>query len=129
MSDTFDHEWDAIEQMLEHPELEIEASMGMPRRRLKYQPTQHYLAEEDAQPEFQTLEVSKLHKETERAYCVSGVVQFETPYRGIQTFEFKADWIPKSRCIVTGNMARIPHWIIRCKLRDRLQRARQFPNY
>lgn len=35
----------------------------------------------------------------------------------MKTFSFLEDWVPKSRCIFTGNMIRVPQWIVknRCK--------------
>lgn len=78
-----------------------------------------FQSEELRQPEFQTLIVSQLHRETQKAYCVSGTVYFETPYRGLEQFDFLADWIPKSQCSVTGDKARIPQWIVKSRWQDR----------
>ena len=83
-----------------------------------------YFAEEQKQPEFQQLIVSKLHGQTQKSYCVSGTVFFDVPYRGMKHFEFLADWIPKSQCILTGNVVRLPQWLIRSRWQQREKRAR-----
>lgn len=83
-----------------------------------------YFEAERQQPEFQQLIVTQLHGQTEKSYCVSGVVIFDIPYRGMDKFEFLADWIPKSQCIMTGNAARIPQWLVRSRWQKRKQRQR-----
>lgn len=82
-------------------------------------PRSDYFAEEEAQPEFQQIEVSKVHARTAKAVCISGVVYFDRPYRGMNEFEFLADWLPLSQCIMTGRYARIPQWIIKSRWQQR----------
>lgn len=91
-----------------------------------YPPSGDYFAEERLQPEYQQLIVSKLHRQTEKAYCVSGTVFFDTPYRGMDKLDFISDWLPKSQCIFTGNNARIPQWIVKSRWQQRIRRERQF---
>lgn len=81
-----------------------------------------YFEAESEQPEFQQLIVSQLHGQTEKSYCVSGTVFFDKPYRGMKHFEFLADWIPKSQCIMTGNAVRLPQWLIRSRWQQRRKR-------
>ena len=68
--------------------------------------------------------MTQLHGQTEKSYCVSGTVFFDIPYRGMKQFDFLADWIPKSQCILTGNTARIPQWLVRSRWQQREKRAR-----
>ena len=96
-------------------------------RAQRFQSREHandYFAEENLQPEFQQLVVTQLHGQTEKSYCVSGTVFFDVPYRGMKQFDFLADWIPKSQCILTGNTARIPQWLVRSQWQQREKRAR-----
>lgn len=85
-----------------------------------------YFEAERLQPKFQQLRVSQVHGHTPKSICVSGVVIFDTPYRGMKQFEFLADWIPLSQCILTGNTARIPQWLIRSRWQQRTKRQAQF---
>lgn len=85
-----------------------------------------YFAEEELQPKFQQLKVSQVHGRTAKSICVSGVVIFDKPYRGMKQFEFLADWIPLSQCILTGNTARVPQWLIRSHWQQRTKRQSQF---
>lgn len=41
-------------------------------------------------------------------------------------FDFLADWIPKSQCVMTGNAARVPQWLIRSRWQQRKRRHGQF---
>lgn len=85
-----------------------------------------YFAEEAKQPEFQQLVVSQLHGQTEKSYCVSGTVHFDVPYRGMHTFEFLADWVPKKCCTFTGDTIRLPQWLIRSRWQQRKKRHGMF---
>lgn len=85
-----------------------------------------YFAEEAKQPEFQQLIVSQLHGQTQKSYCVSGTVHFEVPYRGMRTFEFLADWVPKKCCTFTGDTIRLPQWLIRSRWQQRKKRQGMF---
>lgn len=88
--------------------------------------SEDYFAEEELQPKFQQLKVSQVHGRTAKSICVSGVVIFDIPYRGMKQFEFLADWIPFSQCILTGDTARIPQWLIRSRWQQRMKRQSQF---
>ncbi len=85
-----------------------------------------YFEAERLQPKFQQLKVSQVHGSTAKSICVSGVVIFDKPYRGMKQFEFLADWIPLSQCILTGNTARVPQWLIRSHWQQRTKRQSQF---
>lgn len=132
MSDMFDHEMDAWDQeiqfgeYLDGPEEYFPAGRFKKRRKFlnttNYAPCpadRQYWNEEDEQPKFQQLVVTQIHAQTERSYCVSGTVHFDTPYRGHNTFEFLADWIPKSQCVFTGNTALVPQWLVRSRFQKR----------
>ena len=71
---------------------------------------------DNPQPEFHLLRVSALHRETQLAYLVTGTVEFNPPFRGAAVTELQEVWIPKSRCLVTGDAAQIPHWLLKKKM-------------
>lgn len=141
MSDIFDHEMDAWDQAIFHPDYVHEHGyddgprqlynnlsyrrQGNSRHIERYDPKADYWEEESLQPEFQQLIVSQVHAQTQKSYCVSGTVTFERPYRGMRTFEFLADWVPKSQCVFTGNTVRIPQWLVRSRFRLRQKREQQ----
>lgn len=135
MSDIFDHEADAWDQAIFHPEiLEDDDGYYMGRKyNLQNRARIHnergqkmyddYWNEENLQPDFQQLVVSKLHAQTQKAVCVSGTVYFDRPYRGLKSFEFLADWLPLSKCLFTGDAVRVPQWIIRSRWQQRTRRT------
>lgn len=127
MSDIFDHDADAWDQLLFHEECVEESPMtSLHQQRWGRFPPKDYWEEERKQPEYQDLHVTKLHAETEKSYCVSGTVYFEVPYRGMKTFEFISYWLPKSQCIFTGTNARIPQWLVRSRYQQREKFKRKF---
>lgn len=71
---------------------------------------------DNPQPEFHLMRVTCLHRETQLAYLVTGTIQFDKPFRGATVTELQEVWIPKSRCLVTGDAAQIPHWLLKKKM-------------
>lgn len=78
------------------------------------------------QPEYQQLIVRCVHRQTEKSYNVTGEIRFDLPFHGMRSFQYLADWIPKSQCIITGNKVRIPHWLVRKCIETRLRRDANF---
>lgn len=71
---------------------------------------------DNPQPEFHLLHVTCVHRESQLAYLVTGTVEFDPPFRGVKIAELREEWIPKSRCLVTGYAAQIPHWLLKKKM-------------
>lgn len=58
--------------------------------------------------------VVKLHQETHKAYCVDLMFMPQED----TVAELKHVWVPKTECMVTGNMMRLSTWILIARERD-----------
>lgn len=119
MSDMFNHEMDAYDQAeaLGWQFDEPDTYSHSPRRLRRYQ--KECIAEFVAQPcsdDMYDMEVTKVHRESEKAFLISGAAKFDRPIDGFHEFTFKEIWLPKSRCDFNGNIARVPRWLLRRKL-------------
>lgn len=123
MSDVYDYEAEAYDQlaMMEQDNTvdEFDFADNYPYRRKKA------YVRDPFKDTYHDVVVNRLHAETEKAYCISATVQFPFSFYGTKEFNIVADWFPKSVCVATGNMIRIPHWLLKRKIEEYKARHRQ----
>lgn len=130
MSDIFDHEmdaydqaeamgWDEVEALdtRNYRTIDVEYLDGTTRKVNIFSPLK--LQQRPDSEKMYGIEVSMVHRETEKAYQISGEVDFEgDQIEGLKSFQFARMWFPKSRCDFNGNAVRAPRWLIRRKVQQ-----------